>query len=445
MSSYSRRNDANESYLMNSQLVPGVPYNHPETHDFNSSAASYHFPPQSFANPYNAASQFPGAGGGGGGGPTYGQQPTLTAQGMQHLQYASDHTIPSMSTNEDMKFHHPHAHGHGHAHSHSHSHSQYMAAQSRYMQSPRYLPLREAFETEIENQESRNDGTMLSEAVIPALDGFPNVKEFDQLMQSYVDDLSVKKQDKALIHAKRARNIRTVLIDPKDTAVESAQFRFWVKKMFKLTTVGVGTTECRKMICHEGKPVAIREKLFKILTKAHQQCQHGGRDKTSAQVRRIYSWVPKELISRFVKICPTCQVRRGGSRLTPPNSRRGSPRLETMPRSSPKLPSPPISRRESNFGTQVALDRAQSDYFTQQMHSGGGGWSMDHQHQGLQGRGSTAGGGIHHRPYHGMPHSIAGTLDPFSPDMSLPPSQLTYGGGYVSAAHGTHDTKGFLN
>ncbi|KAJ6000096.1 hypothetical protein N7481_000505 [Penicillium waksmanii] len=436
MSSYSRRNDANESYLMNSQIVSGVSYNHPEPHDFNSaSAASYHFPQQSFSNPYGA-SQF---GGGAGGGPTYGQQPTLTAQGMQHLQYASDHTIPSMSTNEDMKFHHPPSHAH------AHSHSQYMA-QSRYMQSPRYLPLREAFEAEIENQESRNEGTMLSEAVIPALNGFPDVKEFDQLMQSYVDDLSVKKQDKALIHAKRARNIRTVLIDPKDTAVESAQFRFWVKKMFKLTTVGVGTTECRKMICHEGKPVAIREKLFKILTKAHQQCQHGGRDKTSAQVRRIYSWVPKELISRFVKICPTCQVRRGGSRLTPPNSRRGSPRLEMMPRSSPKLPSPPISRRESNFGTQAGLDRAQSDYFAQQMHghSGGGGWSMD-QHQGLQGRGSAGGGGLHHRPYHGLPHSIAGTLDPFSPDMSVPPSQLTYGGGYVSAPHGTHDTKGFLN
>lgn len=45
------------------------------------------------------------------------------------------------------------------------------------------------------------------------------------LMNSYVDDLSVKKQDKALIHAGRARNIRTVLMDPKDTAVESAQFR----------------------------------------------------------------------------------------------------------------------------------------------------------------------------------------------------------------------------
>ena len=48
------------------------------------------------------------------------------------------------------------------------------------------------------------------------------------MSDSYVDDLSVKKQDKALIHAKRARNIRTVLNDPKDTAVESAQFRYVV-------------------------------------------------------------------------------------------------------------------------------------------------------------------------------------------------------------------------
>lgn len=37
--------------------------------------------------------------------------------------------------------------------------------------------------------------------------------------------LSSKKQDKALIGAKRARNIRIVLLDKKTTAVESAQFR----------------------------------------------------------------------------------------------------------------------------------------------------------------------------------------------------------------------------
>lgn len=43
---------------------------------------------------------------------------------------------------------------------------------------------------------------------------------------SYVNDLSVKKQDKALINARRAHNIRTVLTDPKDTAIGSAQFRY---------------------------------------------------------------------------------------------------------------------------------------------------------------------------------------------------------------------------
>lgn len=43
---------------------------------------------------------------------------------------------------------------------------------------------------------------------------------------SYVEGLSIKKQDKALINAQRARNIRMVLIDPKNTAVETAQFRY---------------------------------------------------------------------------------------------------------------------------------------------------------------------------------------------------------------------------
>jgi hypothetical protein len=42
---------------------------------------------------------------------------------------------------------------------------------------------------------------------------------------SYVNELSVKKQDKALINAQRAQHIRIVLTDPKDTSVGSAQFR----------------------------------------------------------------------------------------------------------------------------------------------------------------------------------------------------------------------------
>ncbi|GES65612.1 hypothetical protein ATEIFO6365_0012000400 [Aspergillus terreus] len=414
MSGFDRRShESNDTYIMSQQLALPVPYSHGDSHDFAmNESGPYHFSTQAFSS---YTSQFT---------PSYGH--AAISPHTQHLapHHSPAHSVPSTPDHPGL-----------------HQSLQY-ASPPRYLQSPRYLPLRDALgSTEIESQDSRNENTMLSEPVVPPLDGFPNVREFDQLMKSYVEDLSVKKQDKALIHAKRARNIRTVLLDPKDTAVESAQFRFWVKKMFKLQTVGTGNSECTKMICHEGKPVAVREKLFKILTRAHQQCQHGGRDKTSAQVRQIYSWVPKELISRFVKICPTCQVRRGGPRLTPPNSRRSSPRLDMVPR-SPKLPSPPMSRRDSTLNGQMALERSQADYFGQ--FSGHGSW-MDSQRN------------IHERPTPlnmasvrtlgagSMTHlsaSMAATMDSFAGDMSLATSHVGYGAEY-EPTHGTSGHRDF--
>lgn len=156
MGSFARRNEGADSYLMNQQMaVPGA-YSHQDGHEYGTTGpGSYHFPQHSFS-PYSP--QF---------GPSYGHQSNLSP-GMQHLQYASEPQIPPMSTSDDMRLHHP---------------PQYMA-QSRYLQSSRYLPLRDALsETDIESQESRNESTMLSEPVVPSLDGFPDVKEFDQLMQ----------------------------------------------------------------------------------------------------------------------------------------------------------------------------------------------------------------------------------------------------------------------
>ncbi|RAO70675.1 uncharacterized protein BHQ10_006687 [Talaromyces amestolkiae] len=162
--------------------------------------------------------------------------------------------------------------------------------------SSRFTTIRGIPEHDIESQDSINEQTMSSERINPPIEGFPQVEDFDKLMESYVNELSVKKQDKALINAQRAQHIRIVLTDPKDTSVGSAQFRFWVKKMFKLEPADSRLPMNRKWICHEGKPVAIREKLFKILTRAHQQCQHGGRDKTSAQTKKS-----RRLIMHFLK------------------------------------------------------------------------------------------------------------------------------------------------
>lgn len=139
--------------------------------------------------------------------------------------------------------------------------------------------------------------------------------------------------------------------------------------------------------------------------------------------------VPKELISRFVKICPTCQVRRGGSRLTPPSSRRGSPRLISMPR-SPKLPSPPMSRRESTFNNPVNAERTQPEYFYQAGTSNG--WTDSHRN--LQGRQSS---NLSLGPMRSFNASATGsvppTIDPFHAEMSPPSSQVGYNPMYVSS------------
>jgi hypothetical protein len=57
-------------------------------------------------------------------------------------------------------------------------------AHPRYPASPRYYTGHDVLhEVEIESQESRQEISMLSEPVVPPLEGFPDVREFDQLMK----------------------------------------------------------------------------------------------------------------------------------------------------------------------------------------------------------------------------------------------------------------------
>lgn len=127
------------------------------------------------------------------------------------------------------------------------------------------------------------------------LEGFPSRPQFEALLNEYILSLSPKKRDKALIPQKRYDNILAVLKDPKCTTIESAQFRFWAKKMFRLAT----EDSTGSVVCHEGKPVAVREQLYQVLTESHNRAQHGGRDKTSAEVRKHYSWYVVLLVPIF--------------------------------------------------------------------------------------------------------------------------------------------------
>lgn len=108
---------------------------------------------------------------------------------------------------------------------------------------------------------------------------FPSPHTFNLMVQDYLANLSVKKREKALLTQKMYESVLQVLKDPKDTSQKTAQFRFWVKKMFQLTTFSGD-----RVVCHDHKPVAVKEHIYEVLVHCHAQAGHGGRDKTSTQV-----------------------------------------------------------------------------------------------------------------------------------------------------------------
>lgn len=113
---------------------------------------------------------------------------------------------------------------------------------------------------------------------------YPSPHKFNMMVQDYLRNLSPKKREKALLTQKMYDAVLAVLQDPKDTSNRTAQFRFWAKKMFQLTSFGGD-----HVICHDHKPVAVKEQIYEVLCHCHGQASHGGRDKTSNQVcRHVY-------------------------------------------------------------------------------------------------------------------------------------------------------------
>src|SRR3984957_10110956 len=146
--------------------------------------------------------------------------------------------------------------------------------------------------------------------------GFPTHEQYMEVEAAYLDSLSKVKRKKALITQEMFDNIWDVLLDP-NLRIMNAQFRFWVRKMFRLSEpFSSDSTDPAwagdPIVLHRGRPVAIKEQLYELLCYCHALARHGGRDKTCAAVRQHYSWIPKELIARFVMVCPTCILKKTG-------------------------------------------------------------------------------------------------------------------------------------
>ncbi|KAI0371008.1 hypothetical protein BV20DRAFT_233012 [Pilatotrama ljubarskyi] len=155
--------------------------------------------------------------------------------------------------------------------------------------------------------------------------GMPSREEYAVVEAEYLDALDHRKKGKALISQEMFDNIWLALHRPTDHSIETPQFRWWVRKMFRLEARGgtggpalpedleyVDRAESIMVVIHDGKRVAVKEHIYDILCFCHARVDHAGRDKTAAEIRKRYTWVPKELIAGFVRKCPTCICKRTG-------------------------------------------------------------------------------------------------------------------------------------
>ena len=148
--------------------------------------------------------------------------------------------------------------------------------------------------------------------------GFPTYEQYQRIEGEYLSSLSERKQPKALISQALFDKVLAVLQNGSEERGSTAQFRFWVRKMFILvhpqTSFNHNAGQLTEpVVLHDKRPVAIKEQLYEVLCYCHAVARHGGRDKTCATLRLNYSWVPKELTAKFVKACPTCTLKRSGN------------------------------------------------------------------------------------------------------------------------------------
>lgn len=147
--------------------------------------------------------------------------------------------------------------------------------------------------------------------------GFPTYDQYKRIEAAYLESLSPRKRNKALISQSMFDKIWDVLHQP-NALLCTPQFRYWVRKMFTLSKIDAEdyVGEAPVVILHENKPVAVQEQLYEVFCYCHEESNHGGRDKTCAVIREHYSWVPKDLTARFVKACPTCTPKRSHPQLS---------------------------------------------------------------------------------------------------------------------------------
>ncbi|GAA6055144.1 hypothetical protein NBRC10513_000815 [Rhodotorula toruloides] len=158
-------------------------------------------------------------------------------------------------------------------------------------------------------------------------DDLPDRDAFEASVDEYLASLHWTKQRKALLDRELYDLVLHVLQNPFDTSHGSDWDRHWIRTAFELGEKDGVPVPLRKS--RGSTPCASREEIYDALTVAHVETGHGGRDRTFKRVKDTWSYIPKEMATRFVRLCPTC---------TPDILKR--PRLPVPPVETPQSPPP---------------------------------------------------------------------------------------------------------
>ncbi|GAA6002681.1 integrase zinc binding domain-containing protein [Rhodotorula paludigena] len=178
----------------------------------------------------------------------------------------------------------------------------------------------------------------------------PSQRAFQKAMDAYLDTLHYTKKEKSVCTPQRYSLTMSILRNPGSTRFGTAQDRHWTKKHFTLDD-----SSDPSAILRDGRRIATKGQIYDIISAAHVGLGHMGRDKTLAKIKETWSWLPKELVIAYLKLCPTCESERLGQIYVPREKWQGRISLSDdgedegaiptrMPIPATPVPSTPSSR-----------------------------------------------------------------------------------------------------
>ena len=132
---------------------------------------------------------------------------------------------------------------------------------------------------------------------------------FNKIIEQYITNLPVYKQEKSLINSDLYNIIKEILLNPKNNNISNKNTHVWAKRKFKLEEITPG--DYRVLVKESLLPVLTIENMYEIFCRTHAEItQHGGQRQTWTSIKTKWGWIKQSIIGELVNNCTICAVRK---------------------------------------------------------------------------------------------------------------------------------------